>query len=214
MQNVTETSRRAAPGGHPQPLAFDGTTLWMGAWDTNRLYAIDPKTWRVTDEVDAPGKPYGMAVTGAEMRVVVAIGPEEDRYHFRFVPGKGFDESSKTACPDFTGSHLAFDGTTLYMAQMGLRRIVTLDDAGKIAREIALPTRIAGMGFGPGGFYVISGDEEWENLKLASFDVTKNDPTLTPIAAIPFDGARALANDGSAWWTCDREVSEIVSFTA
>ncbi|HTA40055.1 MAG TPA: hypothetical protein VK760_13310 [Candidatus Acidoferrales bacterium] len=213
MQNVTERSRHAAPGGRPQPLAFNGTTLWAGSWDTNSLFAIDPKTWTVTDEVAAPGKPYGIAVTGAEMRVVVAIGEEEDRYHFRFHPGKGFDESSKTACPDFTGSHLAFDGKTLYMAQMGLRRIVTLDDAGTIVREIALPTRIAGMGFGPAGFYLISGDEEWENLKLATFDIASNDPKLAPIAAIPFDGARALAYDGSAWWTSDREVSEIVSFT-
>lgn len=214
MQNVIERARHASPAGRPQPLAFFGTTLWMGSWDTDRLYAIDPKTWTVTDEVAAPGKPYGIAVMGAEMRVVIALGEDEDRYLFRFVPGKGFDESSKTACPDFTGSHLASDGTTLYMAQMGLRRIVSLNDAGAIVREVALPTRIAGMGFGPDGFYIISGDEEWENLKLATFDVASSDPKLSPIASIPFDGARALAYDGSAWWTSDREVSEIVSFTA
>jgi hypothetical protein len=214
MKNVSERSRRASPAGRPQPLAFNGSTLWMGSWDTDRLYAIDPQTWSVTDEVVAPGKPYGIAVTGTEMRVVVSIGEDDDRYLFRFVPGKGFDESSKTACPDFTGSHLASDGTTLYMAQMGLRRIVTLDDAGAIVREIALPTRIGGMGFGPGGFYVISADEEFENLALATFDVTSNDPKLAPIAGIAFDGARSIAYDGSGWWTSDREVSEIVSFTA
>jgi hypothetical protein len=69
------------------------------------------------------------------------------------------------------------------------------------------------MGFGPGGFYVISADEEFENLKLATFDVTSNAPKLAEIASIPFDGARSIAYDGSAWWTSDREVSEIVSFT-
>ena len=212
MQNVTERSRRASPAGRPQPLAFYGKTLWMGSWDTDRLYAIDPNAWTVTDEVVAPGKPYGLAVVGSEMRVVVSIG-DDDRYLFRFVPGKGFDESSKTPCPDFTGSHLASDGTTLYMAQMGLRRIVTLDGAGTIVREVALPTRIGGMGFGPGGFYVISTDEEFENLKLATFDVASNEPKLAPIADIPFDGARSIAYDGSAWWTSDREASEIVSFT-
>ena len=213
MQNVTERSRHASPAGRPQPLAFNGTTLWMGSWETDRLYAIDPKTWTVTDEVAAPGKPYGISVMGAEMRVVVSIGEDDDRYLFRFVPGKGFDESSKTACPDFTGSHLAFDGTTLYLAQLGLRRIVTLDGAGKVVREVALPTRICGMGFGPAGFYVISADEEFENLKFATFDIASSAPQLSPIAAVPFDGARAIAYDGSDWWTSDREVSEIVSFS-
>jgi YVTN family beta-propeller protein len=214
MQNITERSRHASPAGRPQPLAFNGTTLWMGSWDTDRLYAIDPKTWTVTDEVAAPGKPYGITVMGAEMRVVVSIGEDDDRYLYRFVPGKGFDESSKMACPDFTGSQLASDGTTLYLAQMGLRRIVTLDDAGKIVRETKLPTRIGGMGFGPAGFYLIEADEEFENLKLATFDIASNDPQPVPVASIPFDGARSIAYDGSAWWTSDREVSEIVSFTA
>jgi hypothetical protein len=214
MQNVIQRTRRASPAGRPQPLAFYRQSLWMGSWDTDRLYAIDPQTWAVTDEIAAPGKPYGLAVVGSDMRVVVSIGEDEDRYLFRFVPGEGFDESSKMACPDLTGSHLASDGTTLYLAQMGMRRIVTLDDAGSIDREIALPTRICGMGFGPKGFYVISADEEFENLQLATFDVTSNDAKPAPIAGIAFDGARSIAYDGSVWWTSDREVSEIVSFTA
>jgi YVTN family beta-propeller protein len=212
MQNVTERARRPSPAGRPQPLAFHGKTLWMGSWDTDKLYAIDPATWTVTDEVAAPGKPYGLAVVGSDMRVVVSIGEDDDRYLYRFVPGQGFDESSKTACPDFTGSALASDGTTLYLAQMGLRRIVTLNDAGAVATEVSFPARIAGMGFGPGGFYVISADEEFENLKVASFDLNgKKEPE--PLAGIPFDGARTLAYDGTAWWTSDREVGEIVSFT-
>jgi hypothetical protein len=212
MQNVTERQRKASPAGRPQPLAFHGKTLWMGSWDTDKLYAIDPQTWAVTDEVVAPGKPYGLAVVGNEMRAVVSIGEDDDRYLFRFVPGQGFDESSKIACPDFTGSHLASDGTTLYLGQMGLRRIVTLNDAGAVVREFPLPTRIVGMGFGADGFSVISCDEEFENLKLARFDLAgKND--LEPVAGIAFEGARALAWDGSAWWTSDREIGDIVSFT-
>jgi len=213
MQTVTERQRRPSPAGRPQPLAFYGKTLWMGSWDTDRLYAIDPQTWKVTDEVAAPGKPYGLATVGAEMRAVVSIGEDDDRYLYRFVPGKGFDADSKMACPDFTGSHLASDGTTLYLGQMGLRRIVTLDESGAVASEVALPTRCGGIGFGPGGFYIISADEEFENLKLAKLDLTGSDKDLELVAAIPFDGARALAYDGTAWWTSDREVSEIVSFT-
>jgi hypothetical protein len=103
------------------------------------------------------------------------------------------------------------DGTTLYLSQLGLQRILQLDDAGAAVREIALPTRMGGMGFGPDGFTIISADDEWENLKLARFDLGgKHD--LEPVANIPFDGARSLAWDGTAWWTSDREIGDIVSF--
>jgi hypothetical protein len=212
MQNVRERERRPSPAARPQPLALHGTTLWMGSWDTDRLYAIDPRTWSVTDEVEAPGKPYGLTSFGGEMRAVVSLGDDDDRYLFRFVPGRGFDLESKTACPDFTGSHLASDGTTLYLGQMGERRILAMDGGGAILREIALPSRCGGMGFGPGGFHFISADEEFENLSLATLDLSASSPPLAPFAAIPF-GARSLAYDGTAWWTSDREANEIVAFT-
>ena len=184
----------------------------MGSWDTDHLYAIDPQTWSVVDEVPAPGKPYGLAALNGELRVVVAIGEHDDRYLYRFVPGQGFDPKSKMACPDLTGSHLVSDGTTLYLAQMGNRRVVALDEQGTIQREIALPARTAGLGFANGTFYLISGDDELENLHLATFDFQANTPDTVQLASIPFD-ARCLAFDGSAWWTSHREASEIVSFT-
>jgi outer membrane protein assembly factor BamB len=211
MHSVKELQRHPSPGSRPQPLAFHGKTLWMGSWDTDSLYAIDPQTWRVVEEVPAPGKPYGIAALGDELRVVVSIGEEDDRYFYRFVPGQGFDADSKTACPEFTGSHLASDGSTLYLAQMGNRRILALDANGSILREIALPTRCGGIGVRAGTFYIISADEEFENLQLATLDVQVSNPALAPVAAIPFD-ARALAFDGDAWWTSHREASEIVSF--
>jgi hypothetical protein len=97
---------------------------------------------------------------------------------------------------------------------MGNRRIVELNDASEVVREIPLPTRCGGMGFGAGGFYIISADDEWENLAFAKFDITASKPDLEPVAGIAFDGARSLAFDGSAWWTSDREVGQIVTFTA
>jgi len=211
MQNVKELERHRSPGSRPQPLAIYRTTLWTGSWDTDHLYAIDPKTWRVVEEVAAPGKPYGIAAFGDELRVVVSIGEEDDRYFYRFVPGQGFDSESKTACPDFTGSQLASDGTTLYLGQMGNRRVLEIDADGSVRREIALPTRFGGMGFRGSTFYIISADEEFENLQLATLDLKLNDPALVPVASIPFD-ARSLAFDGNAWWTSHREASEIVSF--
>jgi hypothetical protein len=213
MQSVKELERHQSPGSRPQPLAILGKTLWAGSWDTDHLYAIDPKTWSVIDEVAAPGKPYGLAEMDDGLRVVVSIGEEDDRYFYRFVPGKGFDPESKMACPDFTGSQLASDGARLYLGQMGNRRILELGADGSVLRAIAVPTRFGGMGFRGSTFYIISADEEFENLQLATLDLKVSDPAPVPVASIPFD-ARSLAFDGNAWWTSHREASEIVSFIA
>jgi DNA-binding beta-propeller fold protein YncE len=213
MQNVKEVRRRPSPATRPQPLAFHNERLWMGSWDTDKLYAIDPRRWSVVEEIAAPGKPYGIASFQGNLAVVVALG-DDDRYLYRCSPGRGFDPESKTACPDFTGSHLAADGSTLYLCQQGRQRILALDASGAIQREIALPTRCAGFGFGPAdATFMISGDAELENLTLAGIDLRESTPAATPLAAIPFD-ARSLAFDGAAWWTSHREASEIVAFAA
>jgi hypothetical protein len=214
MQNVTEVLRRASPAGRPQPLAFLEGRLWIGSWDTDRVYAIDPKTWTVVEEFAAPGRPYGIAAFGGGLRVVVSVGEEDDRYLYRLVPGRGFDSASKTACPEFTGSHLAADDAALYLCQQGKQRVLVLDADERERREIALPTRCAGLGFnGSGRSFIISGDEELENLNLATFDLHAEAPAPTAVAAIPFD-ARCLAFDGERWWTSHREANEIVAFTA
>ncbi len=212
MQDVKEQVRRPSPGSRPQPLAFDGTSLWMGSWDTDHIYQLEPKSGNVLAEIAAPGKPYGLAVLDKELRVVVSIGENDDRYFYRFVPGIGFDLASKEACPDLTGSHLASDGNLLYLAQMHYRRILVIGPDGSIQREIPLPSRIGGMGFRSGTLYVISADEEFENLHFATFNVNSGKPEVTEVASIPFD-ARSLAFDGGAWWTSHREASQIVSFT-
>ncbi len=213
MLTVKEVQRRPSPGARPQPLAFHGGRLWVGSWDTNTLYAVDPRTWSVAEQIAAPGRPYGMASFDGSLSVVVSDG-DDDRYLYRCTPGKGFDPSSKTACPDFTGSHLATDGKTIYLCQQGNRRILVIDPSANVQREIALPTRCAGFGFGPSGdSFMISGDAELENLVLARIDLRESAPTATRIASIPFD-ARALTFDGAMCWTSHRDASEIVAFTA
>lgn len=211
MNEIEELMRHPSPGGRPQPLAYRDKTLWIGSWDTDHLYAVDPRSWKVLESVQAPGRPYGMAVVGDEIRAVVSIGADDDRFFYNFIPGKGFDEASKTPCPDFTGSHLAFDGTTLYMTQLGRQRILAFDKNGAILREIALPVRCGGIGIRDGKFYMIAADAEFEDLSLASLDVSVATPQATTIASLPSD-ARGLVSDGSAWWTSLREVSEILSF--
>ncbi len=100
MQTTEKLQRRASPATRPQPLAYLDGALWMGSWDTDRIYAIDPGTWEVRKEIEAPGKPYGMTAVGNGLRVVVALGDDDDRYLYRFAPDAGFDLNSKTACPD------------------------------------------------------------------------------------------------------------------
>jgi hypothetical protein len=212
MQTLTVRKQYAAPAGRPQPLAFVGKTLWAGCWETDALYAIDPDGWKVTGQVSAPGKPYGLAAIGNELRVVVSIGADDDRYLYRFVPGTGFDEDSKTACPDFTGSHLAAIGDQLYLAQLGQRRILALGDGATVLRTIDVGQRFCGIGAGNGGFHIIAADDEFDHLQFATFDINANAPQVAPVADIDAE-ARALAFDGANWWTSYREKSEIVSFS-
>lgn len=184
----------------------------MGSWETDHIYELDSKSGKVLQEAAAPGKPYGLAVLGNELRVVVSIGEDDDRFFYRFIPGKGFDESSKTPCPDLTGSHFASDGSTLYLAQMHNRRILVMTPDGKIQREIALTSAIGGLGIRDGQPYVIAADEEFEDLRFARLNSNSGKTEIEEIAQIPF-GARSLAFDGESWWTCDREEGQIVSFT-
>jgi hypothetical protein len=212
MQRIEELTRYPSPATRPHPLTFFHGLLWMGSWDTDRIYAIDPKTWSIGEEILAPGKPYGITAYGDELRVVVAHGEEDDRYLYRLSPGKGFDPQSKTPCPDLTGSYLAAENSSLYLGQMTFRRILVLDAGANVKRELPLPTRCAGIGFGAdGGFYMISGDMELEHLKFGTLDITQAAPPFTEIRPLP-DEARSLAFDGDRWWTSLRDTNEIASF--
>ncbi len=213
MHNVNELERHPSPAGRPQPLAFHAGRLWIGAWDTDTIYAVDPATWSVAAQFAAPGKPYGLALYRGALSAVISVGDDDDRYLFRFDPERGFDAGSKTACPDFTGSHLAADGDTLYLCQQGKRRILALDAVGTVTREIALPTRCTGFNFGAAGeCFMISADDEWENLAFSRLSLRGETAEVTPIEGVPFD-ARALAFDGSRWWTSHRDANEIVAFS-
>jgi hypothetical protein len=210
MNSVTEHPRQASPAGHPQPLAALGDTLYVGAWDTNAIYPVDTSTWTAGPAVATPGKPYGMAVLDGSLRVVVSVGDDDDRYLYRYTPEKGFDPDG-IALPELSGSHLASDGTNLYLLQMGNRKIVTLDGSGAVKAEHPLPVRLAGIGFANGMLYGITGDEEFENLHFARVDLSGPEAVVTPIAAMD-DESRALAFDGKAWWTSYRDLDLIGSF--
>jgi hypothetical protein len=211
LTEIGEILRRPAPGPEPLGLAFDGTTLWIASREAHRLYAVDPTTWTVGEEAQAPGAPFGIAVGGDELRVVIGYGDDDDdRYIYRFVPGHGF-KSDFIECPDLSGVHVAFDGDALFLSQAHNMRILALDDRGAVVRSVRLDRVPVGMTIINGLFYLITGDKDFRNLQLTKVDAHGETPRVTPLASIPF-AARGLTFDGSRFWTGHRATNEIVAF--
>ena len=211
MNEIIEISRHAAPAPKPLGLAFDGDSLWMASRETNRLYAIDPATWTVRQEAQAPGGPFGMTLAAGELRVVIGLGENQnDRYIYGFVPGDGF-QNNRIECPDFTGSHVAFDDGVLYLSQAHYRKILALDGQGAVTAEIPLDRVPLGMTIVDGRFYLVTGDAEFENMQLTVVNPRDEAPRATAVASIPFD-ARGLTFDGTRFWTSHRDNDEIVAF--
>lgn len=211
MQEISELLRLPSPAPKPQPIAFDGDAIWIGAWGTQRLYAIDPQKWTVREEAPAPGRPFGMTVIGDELRVLLAID-DDDRYIYRFVPGHGFKTDGRIACPDLTGSHIAYDGDTLFLSQNANKRILAIDGSGTVLREIPLTRRPLGMTIVDGCFHLLLGDDENDDVRLTKLDARGENPVASELASVPFD-ARGLAYDGARFWTNHRDDNEIVAFS-
>jgi outer membrane protein assembly factor BamB len=212
VENVTELLRLQSPAPKPQSIAFDGTRLWVGSIETNRLYSIDPHTWMAIDEGEAPGQPWGMTFVGDELRVITGKGPDDDRWIRRFIPGHGFKSEGSFRAPDSTGSQLGWDGDRLYLSQWYNQRILALDERGNVDRTIAVPHGICGQVVVEGRFYLVTTDDEASGVYwLTRVDARGATPVCEDIALIPFD-ARALTFDGERFWTNHREADQIVAF--
>jgi hypothetical protein len=213
MKTITEVTRMLSPAPRPQALACDGTTLWMGSIDTCRMYEIDATHWTVRSETPASGKPWGTTVLGDELRVVCGEGDEDTRMIRKFIPGHGFKAEGSIPCPDDTGSHLSYDGDRLYVSQWYNKRILSLDDDGKVGSVVEAPRGIAGHCVHEGLFYVLgTDDEESDEYIVTRIDARNGSPKIEDLAVVPFHG-RALAFDGQRFWTNHREQNEIVAFT-
>src|ERR1700675_4838099 len=151
--SVIEQRRLVSPAVTPQALAWHGGALWMGSRDLRRIFAIDVKNWRVVDEVDAPGIPWAAASVGDDLWFTIGEGPDDDRYLRRYLPGKGFSETERIACPEFTGSYLSYDGEHLYLSQWYRHRILKLDASGNILRVLDVGAEICGHAFVDGLIY-------------------------------------------------------------
>lgn len=213
LKTITELMRMPSPAPRPQALAADGDVLWMGSLETCRLYCIDIAHWTVREESKAPGKPYGATVMGDELRVLLSEGEEDHRIIRRYISGHGFKNEGAVACPDDTGSQLAFDGDRLYVSQWYNKKILSLDANGKVGSTIEAPHGICGQVIVGGVFYVLgTDDEDSDQYFLTRIDARNGSTKTEDIAHVNFKG-RALAYDGSRFWTNHREKHEIVAFT-
>jgi hypothetical protein len=209
---INERRRLSSPAITPQALAWHSNTLWMGSRDLRRVYAIDPETWKVLEEREAPGIPWAAVATNGTLRFTIGEGPEDDRYIRQFVPNTGFSEGDRIACPEFTGSFLSYDGGHLYLSQWYKRRILKLDVSGNILRVIDIGAEICGHTFVDGLIYVLRGEEQPnEDWRIARLDPREETPHVKDIAVVPF-ACRSLTFDGEHFWSNHRAANEIVSF--
>lgn len=206
---LDEAVRIPAPAAGPQALAFDGTRLWMGSWETSRIYAIDPYRGNVSEEAQAPGKPVSAVAVGEELRCVTSEA-NDSRFIRRYIPGHGF-KSEATQCPDDTGSFLAFDGARLWLSQRYNKRIIELDAALRAVRTIAIGEEIIGFTWARGEVLLSTWlGRDRGGCRLATIDPNAATP-LRYVATVPF-AAISLALDGEHCWTNDFKKNEIVRF--
>lgn len=214
MKSIVELSRRTTPFPKPQALAIAGDTLWMSSRTTSKIYAVDRASLAVSWEFATPQIVWGLAVVGSELRAVFG----EDKVDIdartirRIVPGQGIDPAFSWPCPDGMGSHLSHDGTALYLSQWYPKKLVAYDGAGQPGRVIAVPHEIVGHCYANGAFWLATtlNEESPTGYFLERCDAKTGQ--CETIARIGFS-ARALAFDGTHFWTNHREQNELVSFT-
>lgn len=210
---IEEIVRIASPAPRPMGLSCDGNDIWVGSWDASRVYGIRSKTGEVFEENQAPGRPLGMVVTGDSLRVVCSEnGDDDNRFIRRCVFGHGFKTHEAIACPDDTGSFLAYDGEALYLSQRFLQQIVELNDDGNVVRTIPVGQQITGMIVIGGKFYLtVTEGNDTSNHRLARLDARGDRPQYEELARFDFL-PRSLGFDGTRLWTTDRDKAELVGF--
>jgi hypothetical protein len=209
---ITEREWLPSPAPTPQALTWHRDELWMGSRDLRRVYRMEKPSWRVIEEMEAPGIPWAAGSAGDALWFTVGEGAEDDRYLRRYVVGKGFSETDRIACPELTGSYLSYDGECLYLSQWYKHRILKLDAKGTVLREIEIGAEISGHVFVDGSIYVLRGTEQnGGDWRLARLDPREATPEVEELARLPFQ-CRSLAFDGEQLWTNHREADRIVCF--
>ena len=210
--DLAEIVRIPSPAPAPQALACDGEHLWLGSWDTARIYGIYANQGRVFEEQQAPGKPVGATVVGDELRLVCSE-LDDSRFIRRYVPGHGFKSHDVIACPDDTGSFLAFDGTSLWLSQRHNKLVLELDALGTPVRTVPVGEEIMGMAWVGERLYLSTWlGKERGGCRIAYIEPRTPHPQPVFVAQSPF-AAVSLARDGGRFWTNDFRSREIVAFS-
>jgi len=213
LPSISERRRVASPAVTPQALAWHHGVLWMGSRDLRRIYGIEPETWNVVNESEAPGIPWAAVSTYEALCFNIGEGAADDRYLRRYSAAGGFSELDRVACPEFTGSYLSYDGNHVYMSQWYKHRILKLDESGNILETYDIGAEISGHTFFDGAIYVLrgteQGDEDWRIARLNL--LTSGESRIEDLAKVPFQ-CRSLAFDGTCFWTNHRVANEIVRF--
>ena len=210
MQTIQELRRLPAPFPRPQALAWDGAALWISSMATHQVGVMNVADWKLGWTTEAPGVPYGIAAVGGELRVLCGETSEDHRFIRRCVPNQGFDPDLGIPCPDDTGSQLGYDGRNLYVSQWYNQRVLRLDGVGAVQETLPSLHQICGQVIVGDFVYVMTTDDESTNdFMLTRIHLTTQQ--AEDIASVPFQ-ARALAFDGTHFWTNHREAHETVCF--
>jgi hypothetical protein len=204
-----EVLRVPSPAPAPQALAFEAGILWMGSWETQRIYGMKPDTFVVFEEANAPGRPVGMTAVGDELRVVCSEA-DDSRFIRRYIPGHGFVLSDRVACPDDTGSFLAFDNVHVWLSQRYNERVLELDAQYRPIAELHVGAQILGLVWAAGRLYVSTWHGKNGGCRVGRIDARSE--AVEYVASLPF-AAVSLAHDGTAFFTNDARASQIVAFT-
>lgn len=205
---VTPVRRLTTPFARPQAIASDGRHLWIGSLETQQLYQLEPEDFSVLATYDAPGNPFGMVCMGNEIRVLCGVTDEDHRLIYRF-KDQAFLEAP-LPCPDDTGSHLGYDGRSLYVSQWYRRRLVRLDEQGRPGSRHAAPHGIAGQVIvGPYAYLLGTDDEAVTPYWITRLDLATGE--TQDLGTLPYL-ARGLAFDGNLFWTNLREQGETIAF--
>jgi len=213
LPELEEIVRIPSPAPRPQSLAHDGEHLWLGSWETGHIYGMDPKNGRVIEKTAAPGLPVGSTCVGDELRFVISEnGDADNRFIRRFVPGHGFKSREAIACPDDTGSFLAYDGKHLWLSQRYNKRVIELDASAAPIRSIDVGEEIIGLAWVGDRLYVSTWlGRERGGCRIAYVEPNSASPGPVFVARSPFVGV-SLARDGNRLWTNDFKNLSIVAF--
>ncbi len=196
------------PFPRPQALSFDGRHFWIASYATHRIYAVDPLDFSVLKEYEAPGRPYGLVCVGDELRVLCGMTDEDNRLIYRV--RDGVFQPDPTPCPDDTGSQLSFDGTYVYVSQWYRKRLLALDDGGRIVASHEAPRGIAGhVIVGPHAYLLGTDDEAVTPYWITRLTLATGE--CEDVGILPFL-ARGLSHDGRLFWSNVREQDECIAF--